>query len=96
MEWEFPYRPAVVRKVVLPKEDANFFDLDVYPLTWRSGLQGLSTRRSRTCRPLGVLIESAPGVRVPCDQLFAYRPSVLLTYKIEYDQVRHFAPIYLR
>jgi hypothetical protein len=88
-EWAFPYRPAVVRKVISPPRDAHFFHLDVYPLARRSGLQGLSTRRSRSLRPLEVLVDSATGVRVPCDELFAYKPSLLLPYKIEYSQVLH-------
>jgi hypothetical protein len=57
-----PVPPAVVRKVVLPPRDANFFNLDVYPLARRSRPQGLSTRLNRTLRPLETLTQSATSV----------------------------------
>jgi hypothetical protein len=87
-EWEFPYRPAVVRKVKIFKSDANFFGLEVYPLVRRSDLHELSTRRSRSLRPLEALVESGTGTQVLCEQLLVYRPCLLFTFRIEYNQAR--------
>jgi len=88
MDWRPPNRPALVRRVFAQKNDATYFNLEVFPLTRRSGLNGLSTRRSRNFLPLESIIETTSGIQVPCDDIFVYRTSLLTPFKIEYDQVR--------
>lgn len=88
MDWRPPNRPAVVRKIFPEKDDATYFNLEVFPLTRRSGLNGLSARRSRNFVPLETIIETTTGIQVPCDNIFVYRTSLLTAFKIEYNQVR--------
>lgn len=85
--WRPPNHPAVVRRVFAEKDDATYFNLEVYPLTRRSGLNGLSIRRSRNFLPLESIIETT-GIQVSCVDIFVYKTSLLTAFKIEYDQVR--------
>jgi hypothetical protein len=88
VDWQFPYRPAVLRKFVMWKTDVTYFGLDVYPLTRRTnGLQGLLSRRSRSFKSLEALAKAGPGIQVPCDNIFVYRPRLLELFHIEFDQV---------
>jgi hypothetical protein len=88
MDWRPPNRPAVVRRVFPEKGDSTYFNLEVFPLTRRSDLNGLSARRRRNFVPLETIIETATGIQVPCGNIFVYRTSLLTAFKVEYDQVR--------
>jgi len=51
-QWNFPYRPAVVREATMRKDD-RFLLLNVYPILKRSdGLSGVATRRQAMFKPL--------------------------------------------
>jgi len=88
MEWRPPNRPAVVRRALAGKDDTTYFNMEVYPIVRRSGLDGLSTRRSRNFLPLETVIETTTGTPLPCHDIFVYRTTLLNPFKIEYDQVR--------
>ncbi|KDR76907.1 hypothetical protein GALMADRAFT_246020 [Galerina marginata CBS 339.88] len=80
-----PYRPAVVLSSTSEEDDATYFNVKVYPLTRRSGLEGISTRR-RTCfQQLETLVESASQITVPCNDIYVYQTTLLVRFKIEYN-----------
>ncbi|KAF9004781.1 kinase-like domain-containing protein [Cyathus striatus] len=57
----FPYRPAVVRSVATTEDDPTYFSLEVYPITRRSNLEGLSTHRRSCFQQLEMVVENATG-----------------------------------
>lgn len=93
-ELKFPYRPAVIRKVLIQKIGTTYFELDVYPLARHSSLEGLSRQRCRTFQPLKSIVESATGVQLFPQDLFVYRPTVLERFAIEYNQVGLFQHLF--
>jgi hypothetical protein len=87
-EQQPPYRPAVVRRIILRENDATYFTLEVNPLMRRNGLARLSSRRSSCFVALETLIEATTVIQVPCDDIFVYKPFSLGVFKAEYDEVR--------